>query len=670
MNTAIKNAKKTLAVLLCVLMFSSFALPFAGAEGAMNWNFSEDGYSLTVPKTEAEFATLTLPEATLDGAEGAVEYELLLADEETAAPAIFVFSKDKPEIKIKNDAKKYVFANDTDKDGAITLLMRAVCGDVKSDFCKIKVENFKVKAVFNYMNKDGEDIQKETEVYYGNSVKDFAATEVEPNLFEKPSDAYYHYKFIGWVDLFGEGEESTVERLTRDTTFDSQISSGTHDFEVVETKPATCTVPGLDVKVCKDKECGYKVETPIPASHKMVVDKPAQPATCTEDGWTEEAHCENCDYKVESTVIESTGHTPVVDPATEPTCTEPGKTEGSHCGVCGDVLVAQKVDETKPALDHDKVNHDAKAATCTEKGWEAYVTCSRCDYTTYKEIAPLGHEFDVGNDSAKIEAVEPTCLTEGHTAGYKCKREGCDQNNCEVISKLDHTNERIDIKPAVAATCKETGLTEGYTCPICKTVVEQQVTEKLPHTPEVLPAVAATCTETGLTEGTRCSVCKEIITAQEVTKALGHDMVVTAEGYAATCTEKGLTDERKCTRCDVVEKQTEIPAEGHNLVTEYGRDATCTEDGLTDRIFCTKCDYVEKEAEKISSFGGHQDLDNDGFCDRCGAAVEKPAPDHQCGCMCHKPGFVGWLWKSILLPICKFLGIEQECACGILHWTK
>ena len=35
----------------------------------------------------------------------------------------------------------------------------------------------------------------------------------------------------------------------------------------------------------------------------------------------------------------------------------------------------------------------SKAPTCTEIGWDAYDTCSRCDYTTYVEIPALGHSY-------------------------------------------------------------------------------------------------------------------------------------------------------------------------------------------------------------------------------------------------------------------------------------
>lgn len=46
--------------------------------------------------------------------------------------------------------------------------------------------------------------------------------------------------------------------------------------------------------------------------------------------------------------------------------------------------------------EHTLVHHDAKAPTCTEPGWEAYVTCEACAYTTYKEIPATGHTYEDG----------------------------------------------------------------------------------------------------------------------------------------------------------------------------------------------------------------------------------------------------------------------------------
>ena len=43
---------------------------------------------------------------------------------------------------------------------------------------------------------------------------------------------------------------------------------------------------------------------------------------------------------------------------------------------------------------HMIVRYDAKAATCTQKGWEAYARCFDCGYSSYSETNALGHDFE------------------------------------------------------------------------------------------------------------------------------------------------------------------------------------------------------------------------------------------------------------------------------------
>lgn len=65
------------------------------------------------------------------------------------------------------------------------------------------------------------------------------------------------------------------------------------------------------------------------------------------------------------------------------------------------------------ALGHDFVHHEAQAPTCTAVGWEAYDTCSRCDYTS-KEIKPkLNHVF------------ANTWEHNDDKHWHKCTRDGC-----------------------------------------------------------------------------------------------------------------------------------------------------------------------------------------------------------------------------------------------------
>ncbi len=72
----------------------------------------------------------------------------------------------------------------------------------------------------------------------------------------------------------------------------------------------------------------------------------------------------------------------------EPTC----NVKGFQIRSC--TLCEKSETESIDALGHDKADHAAKAPTCTEVGWDAYVACSRCDYTTYQQKDELGHLYE------------------------------------------------------------------------------------------------------------------------------------------------------------------------------------------------------------------------------------------------------------------------------------
>ena len=92
----------------------------------------------------------------------------------------------------------------------------------------------------------------------------------------------------------------------------------------------------------------------------------------------------------------------------------------------------------------------------------------------------------------------------------------------------EHSYEAV----VTAPTCTEGGYTT-YTCS-CGDSYTADETEALGHTEETVPSQAATCTETGLTDGVKCSVCGETLTAQEEIAALGHDYV---DGVCSVCGE-------------------------------------------------------------------------------------------------------------------------------------
>ena len=118
------------------------------------------------------------------------------------------------------------------------------------------------------------------------------------------------------------------------------------------------------------------------------------------------------------------------------------------CTTCG-----QQYGNINPN-NHDIEHHEAKAATCTEVGWNAYNTCKRegCSYTTYKEIAALNHAL------VHHEAKAPTCTAKGCEAYDTCSR--CDYSTTKVeIPMADH-NWR-DATYTAPKTCTVCGATQG-----------------------------------------------------------------------------------------------------------------------------------------------------------------------------------------------------------------
>ena len=316
--------------------------------------------------------------------------------------------------------------------------------------------------------------------------------------------------------------------------------------------------------------------------HTGVVDVAVE-ATCTTDGKTEGKHCSVCDAViVAQEIVPATGHTEVIDAAVAETCTTAGKTEGKHCSVCGEVLTAQEVIE---ALGHDEIIHEAQTPTCTESGWDAYVTCGRCDYSTYEEIAATGHK------EVTIPGEAATCGESGVTDGKYCSVCGIITVNQQSIPAIGHT---WGTGVVTAPTCTEDGYTT-YTCNTCGHSYIENIVTTLGHIYNCV-VTDATCTQPGYTTYT-CE-CGYSFT-DDIVAALGHTEV-TVPGKAATCTESGLTDGKKCSVCGVVTvAQKTIAAKGHTEVTVAGKAATCTETGLTDGKKCSVCGTITVAQQAI-----------------------------------------------------------------------
>ena len=261
--------------------------------------------------------------------------------------------------------------------------------------------------------------------------------------------------------------------------------------------------------------------------------------------------------------------------AKAPTCTEIGWDAYDTCSRCDYTTYAEL-----PALNHDLKQHAAKAATCTEKGWDAYEACSRCNYTTYAEQPALNHALE------QHAAKAPTCTEPGWDAYETCSR--CDYTTyAELPAQHD-----LRHHAAKAPTCTGIGWDAYDTCSRCDYTTTYVELPALNHALEQHEAQAPTCTEIGWDAYETCSRCD--YTTRKELPALNHALEQ-HEAQAPTCTEIGWDAYKTCSRlgCNYTTYQ-EIPALKHDLVHHDAQAATCTEIGWDAYKTCSRlgCNYT------------------------------------------------------------------------------
>ena len=259
--------------------------------------------------------------------------------------------------------------------------------------------------------------------------------------------------------------------------------------------------------------------------------------------------------------------------------------------------------------------HQAKPATCKEKGWDAYRTCSRCDYTDYVELPALkNHDLkqyvtkaptctEIGfafvrcwrcdyyasqvlpalnHDLKQYAAKAPTCTEKGWNAYETCSRSGCDYTTyVELPAQHDLVQHA-----AKAPTCTDIGWDAYEACSRCAYTTRKELPAQ--HDLKQHAAKAPTCTEIGWDAYDTCSRC-DYTTYAELS-ALNHDLVQ-HDAKAPTCTEKGWDAYETCSRCDHT-TYAELPALNHDLVQHEAKAPTCTEKGWNAYETCSRCDHT------------------------------------------------------------------------------
>ena len=232
---------------------------------------------------------------------------------------------------------------------------------------------------------------------------------------------------------------------------------------------------------------------------------------------------------------------------------------------------------------HALVHYDAQAPTCTKPGWDAFDTCPRCYYTTFRAIPALKHDLE------HHEAKAPTCTEKGWDAYEACSRFGCDYTTRKELPALNHALEQHAAK---APTCTEPGWDAYETCSRCyyTTYAELPAQHDLRHH----AAKAPTCTGIGWDAYDTCSRCDYTTTYVEL-PALNHALEQ-HEAQAPTCTEIGWDAYETCSRCDYTTRK-ELPALNHALEQHEAQAPTCTEIGWDAYEACSRfgCDYTTRK---------------------------------------------------------------------------
>ena len=285
----------------------------------------------------------------------------------------------------------------------------------------------------------------------------------------------------------------------------------------------------------------------------------------------------------------SHNHTMVKTEAVAASCTTAGNNTYYTCSVCNKVYKdtagtteTTVVAETISATGHQHTTDvNAKAATCTECGWNAYTICNDCEVITVGSnatIPALGHSW--GAWTVMVPATEDSTGVETR----ECSR--CGATETQAIPKLTHEHSWTLVAER-PATCISTGEKAHYACSGCDAVAKYPANEDGTYT---------------ITDDTMVIEAKGHRSGDE-----DQENVV-----AATCTTEGSYDAVVyCTVCGIqLSRETKtIPATGHTFSEVWTYDAA-------EHWHAATC----RHSEEVSGKDTHA-WNSDGEC-ACGMTAE------------------------------------------------
>lgn len=444
----------------------------------------------------------------------------------------------------------------------------------------------------------------------------------------------------------------------------------THDYFLMDYAEATEGVDGYEYYECYCGEASYTTTL-----HYYGEETTIEP-TCTLNG-TKTQTCLNCG---EVNVLETTPATGKHDyklVSTVPGDCTVAPMHTYECSVCHDSYTKEgRIDDG-----HNYVETIVEP-TCDEKGC-TFATCSKCGETViYDFTSPTGHEFTITRSEDYCEAhgtLEYSCkkcdyyekiasdgsnlVTETVTVEPTCTKSGSKTEICtlckatistEILNPLSHDYEE-EFTVDKAATCTAEG-SKSQHCTRCDANRAVTVIEATGHqNTSIINVVESTCAKNGYSGDTFCSDCNSVIANGTATEKLSHTESDWITDKASTCIAEG-SKHTECTECSEVIKTEAIAKLSHEYISVVTK-ANCENSGYTTYT-CSNCSdsYVSDKTPAI----GHNYVD--GVCTACGESKID-----NCSHMCHKTGFMGFIWKIVRF-FWKLFGMNPVCECGVAHY--
>ena len=318
--------------------------------------------------------------------------------------------------------------------------------------------------------------------------------------------------------------------------------------------PSTCTVQGEGVYTSAAFEneafSAQTINAPLPLAEHIPFIHEGFPATCTEEGLTDEIFCDECGTPLQNPEpIPALGHD---WQRTASTWAE----DGSSCLM---TLTCARCGETA----------EAKADVSAEA--EENTSCTKWAWTTF--TASLTYDEMTFNDTMMLQNVEP----------------------------IPHTPEIIS---PVAPTCTESGLTEGQRCSVCGEILEApEIVPALGHEWQLSSAVWAedgsACTFTLL-----CGRGAETQTLEANVTANAEENTSCTEWAQTTYTASVIIDGQTLTNTKQIQDVEPAP---HQVVVVPAVAPTDREPGYTEKQYCSLCGLVLVQSEEIPALWSYSD---------------------------------------------------------------